>query len=234
MENCCGSIIKYILFVLNLLVAVSGLALIGLGAYLQIVEENFTEFLTDSLINTPIILIIIGVIIFVIAFFGCCGALCENKCMIYTYAIIIVVILIAEICAGVAAYFLSAHISQAMLDTMDYYGKEKHKDVTAAWDHVQQELKCCGVANSTDWGVKVPESCCKEEEGGCVEKKRELFELGCANKVEEILNTNIHFVGIAAVFIGLVHIAIIVFACCIGKQKSEFIRKDGRGHFQRV
>jgi hypothetical protein len=35
-----------------------------------------------------------GVIIFVVAFFGCCGAWQESSCMIYTYAALLTIILI--------------------------------------------------------------------------------------------------------------------------------------------
>ena len=34
---------------------------------------------------------------FVVAFFGCCGAIKENKCMMYTYGFLLFVILIAQV-----------------------------------------------------------------------------------------------------------------------------------------
>jgi len=236
MENCCGSIIKYILFILNLLVALSGLALIGLGAYVQIEDKTFYEFLSNGYINTPIFLIIIGVVIFVIAFFGCCGAVCENKCMISTYALVIFFILIAEIGAGVAAYLLRADLRDAMKNTMTNYGKVDHEEITSTWDHVQQKLRCCGVQNSTDWGMEIPDSCCS---GGDVlncakDTPKMIFNIGCADQVEELVSDNIHFVGVGACLIGLLHILIIVLACCIGKHMNNSENWDGKGQFQRV
>jgi CD63 antigen len=32
----------------------------------------------------PVLLIVVGVTVFVVAFFGCCGAVKENHCMIMT------------------------------------------------------------------------------------------------------------------------------------------------------
>lgn len=43
--------------------------------------QETQEFNYDLL---PIVIIVIGVIIFVIAFFGCCGAIRESTCMLTT------------------------------------------------------------------------------------------------------------------------------------------------------
>lgn len=61
-----------------------GIALIALGVYVQI-ELNKTLVMT-SLSNSgaPIVILAVGVIIFFISFFGCCGAWKENYCMVTT------------------------------------------------------------------------------------------------------------------------------------------------------
>ena len=43
------------------------------------------------------VLLFIGGVIFVVAFFGCCGAWRENRCLIYTYGAILVIILISQV-----------------------------------------------------------------------------------------------------------------------------------------
>ena len=40
---------------------------------------------------------LLGAIIFVISFFGCCGASKESKCMMYTYGFFLFLILIAQV-----------------------------------------------------------------------------------------------------------------------------------------
>jgi hypothetical protein len=39
------------------------------------------------------------VIIFIVAFFGCCGAWRESSCMVYTYAALLTIILIGKLSA---------------------------------------------------------------------------------------------------------------------------------------
>ena len=60
-----------------------GLALVGFGIYTY---KSGTVFFASIIISDNILavysLIIIGAIIFVISFFGCCGSIQENNCMI--------------------------------------------------------------------------------------------------------------------------------------------------------
>merc|ERR1711974_478494 len=91
-----------------------------------------------------------GGVIFVVAFMGCCGAWKESKCLIYTYAFFLAVILIAQIGAGIAAYMLKgdldAEVVKNMNAGMSNYGKgAEFEGVTHTWDIVQNELHCCGL-----------------------------------------------------------------------------------------
>jgi CD63 antigen len=60
MNSCCQSLVKYSLFIFNLVFALAGLFLIGLGTYIQIHAKHYLDFLGSSYINTPIVLIIVG------------------------------------------------------------------------------------------------------------------------------------------------------------------------------
>ena len=97
MENCCDSLFKTIIMLFNLIFALVGLVLIGFGIYLQLGAKDYLNFLGDNYTNTPVFIIILGAIIFVVAFFGCCGAIKENKCMMYTYGLLLFIILIAQV-----------------------------------------------------------------------------------------------------------------------------------------
>ena len=97
MENCCDSLFKTIIMLFNLIFALVGLVLMGFGIYVQLEAKDYLNFLGDNYTNTPVFIIILGGIIFVVAFFGCCGAMKENKCMMYTYGFLLFVILIAQV-----------------------------------------------------------------------------------------------------------------------------------------
>ena len=95
--GCCDNIIKYVIFLFNFVVFLCSVALIGIGAYIQVQMNKYLDFLGDTYLNTSVILIIIGGVMLLISFFGCCGACTENPCMMYTYGTLLALILIALI-----------------------------------------------------------------------------------------------------------------------------------------
>ena len=97
MENCCESLVKYFMVFFNILFILAGCVLIGFGAWSQVDAKDYLNFLGDNYVNTPIFLMIVGGVIFVVAFMGCCGAWKESKCLIYTYAFFLAVILVAQV-----------------------------------------------------------------------------------------------------------------------------------------
>ncbi|EMP31015.1 Inositol polyphosphate 1-phosphatase [Chelonia mydas] len=81
-----------------------GIALIVIGIYVQI-ELNKTLIMSSpSASGAPIVIIVVGVVIFFVSFFGCCGASKENYCMVTTFAILLTCIFLVEIAAAIAGY----------------------------------------------------------------------------------------------------------------------------------
>jgi CD63 antigen len=66
---------------------IAGIVLIIVGAVIQGFFENYSALLDDGFFSAPALLIAVGVIVFIVSFFGCCGAVKENHCMILTVSI---------------------------------------------------------------------------------------------------------------------------------------------------
>jgi len=73
-------LVMYLIFIFQ----ISGIAILTVGALIQNFYSNYTDFLHGNFYVGPVLLIILGIIVFVVAFFGCCGAVKENLCMIMT------------------------------------------------------------------------------------------------------------------------------------------------------
>merc|ERR1712203_353095 len=143
---------------------------------------------------------------------GCCGAWKESKCLIYTYAFFLAVILVAQIGAGIAAYMLKgdldAEVVKNMNKGMENYEKPDFDGVTHTWDIVQNELHCCGVEDSTDWATtrpdmftakQTPDSCCVGgQKDGCGKTDAEKFEVGCDSLFKTKFIDNIAIIGAVA------------------------------------
>jgi len=173
---------KYALLVFNLAFVAVGVTMIVLGVsslhgfdrYLQLVESH-------SLAAPPKLFIAIGVIMFLIAFLGCCGAWVENHIMVMSYSVLVGLVLVLQLGVGIAAFLLEDDIQQLFHTELNstlinYHNTSVHDsaDIRRSWDIVQNELHCCGVTDFKDWKLSnlpkedmpkndtlIPSSCCK-------------------------------------------------------------------------
>merc|ERR1711902_448205 len=100
MDDCCGSCWKKLVIAFNTIFLICGLALLGAGIYFQLTLEGFSAILGNENINPGTLLIIIGGITVIIAFFGCVGACCENRCgacMLKTFGSLVALLLLIEV-----------------------------------------------------------------------------------------------------------------------------------------
>ncbi|KAK3737422.1 hypothetical protein QZH41_005521 [Actinostola sp. cb2023] len=77
-----GKIIKFFVLFFNFLFFVFGIVLIGVGGYAEAKFGSFSNLSNINYTSGARLLIAVGVIIALIAFFGCCGAWKENKCLL--------------------------------------------------------------------------------------------------------------------------------------------------------
>lgn len=216
------SCIKYILFFFNLLFSISGLALITVGIIIKNAYYNYSRFIDDKFYSPPWVLIIVGVAVFVVAFFGCCGAIRESNCMLIMFSLLLFVIVILEALVALSGYYLKNDIDlmlqTKMNETISDYGK--NPEITKSWDILQLDLGCCGVRSMNDWAAlypdsHLPHSCCLDI--GITEKctPAEASPRGCLDALHATLDSNMQTVLIAAGSVALLELIGCLFACCL-------------------
>jgi len=160
----CGSkCAKFILFTFNILIWISGAVVLGVGIWFM-VDDNALKFLhvatvdmdSDLMRGASIALVVVGALAFLVGFFGCCGACKENTCMLQTYAVILVFLIILQVAAGIAGAVFRGRISDEIAGSMnttvqDLYQYKGTDETTLAFDLTQKEFKCCGVDAPSDW-----------------------------------------------------------------------------------
>lgn len=227
--------IKYLLFIFNLLFVISGCTLIIVGAVIEAHYSTYLDFISHSYLSAPSILIAVGVLIFIVGFFGCCGAIKENHCMVVTFSVLLCMIFVVQLGAGIASYVLindvENFLEEGMLTSMHNYN-ESRAGVYRTWNVVQHEHACCGTKNYEDWKATsfgesvngVPDACCKEYTTGCgsnvfndESKLREINQEGCFDKLKGDVKENLTILGGIAVGIGCVQLIGVAFACCLAK-----------------
>ncbi|XP_066276218.1 tetraspanin-4-like [Branchiostoma lanceolatum] len=232
-EGGCGKCIQYLMFTFNLLFWLAGCGILGVGIWLRVTQGDFATLVPSiPFVTAPNLCIIAGVIVMVVGFIGCCGALKENKCLLLTFFVMLFIIFCLEITAGALAYVYRDHLEKFARDDlmrgMDQYGIDGQSGLTRAWDLFQTEKHCCGVNNSTDWFNRpvwpnqswVPDSCCKpnyrpNKDCGQSGNILQFFEDGCVSALKTDFTFNLGLIGAIGIGIGLIQILGMVFALCL-------------------
>ncbi|KXJ79658.1 hypothetical protein RP20_CCG028628 [Aedes albopictus] len=192
--DCESCIAKTLLSVFNFVFFVLGSIVLGVGiwlvadkssfiALLKMVESDQLEHFTQPAVIEQLayFLIAIGAIMFFLSFLGYCGAIRESQCLLTTYGLFLIVILILEVtaCGLAAAYKESAKTeTKNYLQTTisKYYSSNDRNQsdaVTLMWNYLMSEMHCCGVDDYRDFNLSdkwneskgsrvIPEACCMQ------------------------------------------------------------------------
>ncbi|GFQ90475.1 CD9 antigen [Trichonephila clavata] len=159
--SCGAKCAKGVLISFNLIFWLSGCALIAFGIFILIEEEKstlFRLFQVDEnyahLQYLAFAFIGIGGLVFIVGFFGCCGAMQENKCMLVAYFIFLFIILGCELAVGVLAVVFqekgTSELEEKFKETLKTkYGLDQ--PITQAIDLAQTKFECCGVRDGSDY-----------------------------------------------------------------------------------
>nr|XP_054761695.1 tetraspanin-9-like isoform X2 [Lytechinus pictus] len=214
----CARIVKILMFIFNFIFFVAGIVVLAVGIYVNVVDGDFAQILPSlPYLSAGNLLIACGVIVLVVGFLGCCGAIKESPCMLLIFFFLLLLILILEIAAGALAFTYRNRVEEFVIKdlTAGLSQYNKSQSLTKAWDILQSDLKCCGVNGSSDWMTsnatligRFPDSCCKDGfEKNCATMTGAMaWDVGCQGKLTMKLRDNIYIVGAIGIAFGLIQI----------------------------
>jgi hypothetical protein len=211
-DGCCRSLVKVLFIIVNILFLLAGLLMLALGISLVVAPEKVLKFAESGGLNFSsfndtsdgyfleiikacgIFMIILGGVVAIVAFLGFVGACCESQCLLVTYAIILIIIVLAEVALIIFAAVYPTVFRKSAADllnkSLNDYGEDARRlpnntidfthlndnGVGLGWIAIQTAFNCCGSLNSTDYknnakwktanpGQVVPLSCCKLKPG---------------------------------------------------------------------
>ncbi|CAH0400272.1 unnamed protein product [Chilo suppressalis] len=213
---CCAEfIIKYVLFFANFVFSLAGLALIGVGIAV-LVQISGIDALPSGLNAIPISVIVLGSIIFCIAFFGCCGAIRESQCLLTMYFICMAILAAGKIYLATVIFnglrTLDSIVTGWVNGAFDQSGRPGFRILEVAF-------RCCGNTGPGAYApdVLVPSSCCPDpaaDSDTC--PVDDAFERGCTQAVSEYFETFGEAIGgvlITVIIIELVAMLFGMFLC---------------------
>uniref|UniRef100_A0A034VK29 Tetraspanin-9 n=1 Tax=Bactrocera dorsalis TaxID=27457 RepID=A0A034VK29_BACDO len=136
---------------LNIILWLCSCAFLGVGVWLRLSYEGYATLLPDhQVLSADSIFLAIGVIGFVVSFFGCCGAWVQSRCLLVLYFLLIVMLFLSEFLIGAIAFLFRGGLGRTFANELRF-GIERHYNasdrgsliapsVAAIWDSVQQSV----------------------------------------------------------------------------------------------
>ncbi|XP_030649604.1 CD9 antigen isoform X2 [Chanos chanos] len=158
----CGQLCKCILILFNILFAILGFAMMGLGLWLRFSSETRGFFDID--LNTQaftigvIVLIVVGAVMLVVSAFGDHGACNENKTALGIFSFLLTIMACIEIAAGILAFTYSDKVSEELQKfyTTIYaqYLNQRQPSQAVVLKIFHNALDCCGLGGAIEIAVR--------------------------------------------------------------------------------
>ncbi|XP_066262956.1 23 kDa integral membrane protein-like [Euwallacea similis] len=226
---CTEAIARILVFVFNFCFVLVGATLLTLGILYTINFSDFLDTIPDDykiIEHVPTIAIVVGSIIFFIAFLGCCGTLKSSSCMLTTYASILFIIFVLQVGLGIFGLVQiknTDELKKAIREqTTFFFNKYHNKDeIARVIDDIQTNLKCCGSTNSsTPYGGNPPASCYENPT-----TKKDLYRDPCYSKIFETLTGSVRIIAIVTLAISATEIIVAFLALYLANViKGKFRR----------
>ncbi|TGZ66920.1 hypothetical protein CRM22_005086 [Opisthorchis felineus] len=227
--------LKCAVFFFNIICFICALLLIIVGSWVQVKFSDYGPELQKVWQAAPIALIVLGAVILLVSFLGCCGAIKENVCMLYTYGVLLVILLIAEIVAAVMTVVykdkIDPEIEKILKDAVRDYPKP---EIQQSIDLIQKTFECCGATGPGDYAV-VPESCGTSVTWALLHGNEALLffvvaltdgvlmqPLGCAEKFGQFLKEKLVIVACVAFGVCFLQLLSTIIAFCLGNRIRNY------------
>jgi len=214
--------VKYILFLFNLLCSICGILLIVFGALLFTnVSDDFGESIKTQ--QVPITMIVLGGIILLISFFGCCGAIRESYCMSMTYSVLLFVLMIGQLALVAYMWLQKDKYLQLMGDVVERAWNNRTRKADYM-DAIQISMECCGKNSYLDYTFQgyFPPSCCKDPNACRIET---VYRRGCKQAFVEFWDKNSDIIKYAGLVIAAIEFVGFIFACCLANSIRNYRRR---------
>ncbi|XP_043980554.1 CD9 molecule a isoform X1 [Gambusia affinis] len=218
--------IKYLMFAFNLVFWLAGTAVLAVGLWLKLDSKTNSLFQGEDspyvLYTGVYVLIAVGVLMMVVGFLGCCGAIQESPLMLGLFFSFLLIIFAIEIAAG----FWGFSNQNKVLDlingfyrqTYEEYAKTRDEGLKETLRLIQNELYCCGLKGRMEEAY--PDLCPPAE-------SLDMFIIkSCPDVIDEVFNSKLHIVGGIGITIGVIMVFGLIFTmllCCAIRKSREVV-----------
>jgi len=179
------------MFVFNFVFWLVGCSLLAVGIWAKVDERSFADIVGNDEISSKLsvaayVIIVLGALVMILGFLGCCGAIRESQCMLATFFIFLFIIFSTLLAIGIFTYIykpnpseLKELVTKSLSEQVRAYNSsaESRKRL----DALRDEFKCCGSVKNDmveTYGTVQATVYCKENvlRDGCASKAFEKTE----------------------------------------------------------
>ncbi|XP_022918280.1 CD63 antigen-like [Onthophagus taurus] len=222
--GCATKCVAWFVFIFNIILACLGIAILTVGILFQLNVINYIIPVTDvkeSLDYLPIIIIVIGSLIFLTGILGCISAGRGNTKLLWTYVVVLILIFAIQICLGVFIMFqvhcetdIQNRINSHLLEGINNYNGN-NTVIKTRIDALQRRFDCCGIESPNDWNTDgsgvLPPSCCENNEK-CGINSDDIFTRGCGPLILDNFNNVVRITYILAFAVAAQQFMGVIFA----------------------
>ncbi|EDV35865.1 uncharacterized protein Dana_GF12681 [Drosophila ananassae] len=225
--DCGGVFVKYVLFIFNILFVICGILLITFGSIMVSSIKDFSNVGETFTANSvAIIILVLGCLIFLIAFMGCCGAIRENACCLTTYSSVMMVLLVGQLALIIYVWIDHVQIQQSLEKIVQTIWDQRKSD-SLLLDTLQRSFKCCGKKSYIDYvSTSFPGSCCDSPSNGTCSIKQVIDRPGCLAAVDSFWDTNVNIIKYAGLGVTAIELVAFIFGCCLANQTRNVQRRQ--------
>lgn len=202
---------QYLIFA-NLVFLILAFVLLLIGAVIQSSLAGDYSLFHKHLATPASLTIAFGVILSFTALFAIVSVYYKHHKILSVYSGVLVILIVIEVCVGIAGFVTKPHVLNLIKDSMRLTESKYTVDnsVSATWDSLQRDLKCCGVDQYKEWfrylgNASLPDSCCVLYTIDCGRNStviNDFYLTGCATAVSYW--TGRHEISIAILFTFLI------------------------------
>lgn len=159
----CYVCLKYLLVVFNLIYWLLGVCVIAVAIIClthgdkYLVNQGGSEADVKEFLTAIYVLFAIGSFLVVLGFLGCCGAVRESPCMLCTFFVLMVCVIVVEVGGGAQIWSQSEPIRSSIKKQLTFVIQEEYSPnepdsfFNQRIDQLQKSLHCCGIIEPADW-----------------------------------------------------------------------------------
>ncbi|XP_017474774.1 PREDICTED: 23 kDa integral membrane protein [Rhagoletis zephyria] len=168
-------------------------------------------------------MIVLGSVILLISFFGCCGAIRESYCMSMTYSVLLFVLMIGQLALVIYMWVQKDRYLVMMGDVVEKAWARRTRKADYM-DAIQISMECCGKNSYVDYSFQgyYPPSCCKDN--SC--RIENVYRRGCKQAFVDFWDKNSDIIKYAGLVVAAIEFVGFIFACCLANNIRNYRRRS--------